>query len=195
MDEETLLVEKAVILVSIVAALPLFFLDGPILGLKRYAWLVAFSTGLFRHVIFLREEGGMAAADDETGIMLDKVTMAAASMAVIPHYVKLMEDNLWLGGSALPPLLVAGYLGTQTEQGSKEYWKLRAFMFVATFFVPYLNHLPSGKVDQEIVDGQTETKEDEGAATADSTETKNETTTTGKSKAASQSKRTNKKKR
>jgi hypothetical protein len=182
--QEPLLPEKAAILVSIMAALPLFFLDGRILGIKRYAWLVAFSAGFTRMVFSDNEH-----IDEETAIWLDKITMASASMAVIPHYVKLMEENLWLGGAALPPLLLAGFLGNSTEQGSAEYWKLRAFMFMATFFIPYLNHLPSGSREELPEEKPTENA-DEGD---EDKQKKKPTTTTTTSNA--QSRRSNKKKR
>jgi hypothetical protein len=128
------LIEKTVIVVSLLAAFPLFFLDKEVLGLRRFAWLVAFCTGLTVQ-LFLDPT-------DELVDTLDKITMACISVTIVPHLVQFIQDNPWLGMSTMPPFFIVIYLSVQTTVNSEEYWRLRAFLHMAIFILPYLNHLP-----------------------------------------------------
>jgi hypothetical protein len=150
------MVEKVIIFASTLAALPLFFLDKEVLGFRRFAWLGAFCTNIYVQ-FFTDPTVGIS------GQQFDRFTMAFLSLTIVPHFVQLVKDNMLLGFAIVPPLFVVLYLSTQTSLDSPDYWKLRAFLH-AVFFLPYLNHLPTGEEQQqteETASGEEETEEKE----------------------------------
>lgn len=145
-------VEKTVIFVSLLAAFPLFFLDKAMLGYRRFAWLVAMCTGLASH-IFLDPT-------DPTSELLDKVTMAAISVTSVPHLLQLIKDSPWFGFATIPPIFVVVHLSISTTVNSEAYWRLRAFLHMAVFILPYLNHLPEEPKKEGDGEEMTEAEKD-----------------------------------
>jgi hypothetical protein len=127
--------EKLIIATSLLAAFPLFFLDKELFGHRRFAWLVAMCTGLV--TLFIVDPV------DELADMLDKVTMAALCVTSVPHFLQLIKDSPWFGYSTIPPIFLVIHMSVETAVNSETYWRLRAFLHMAVFIIPYLNHLPS----------------------------------------------------
>lgn len=158
------ILEKIVVFVSLLAGFPLFFLDKEILGFRRFAWLIAMSVGLV----------GSFVVDplDDLKATLDKILFAAVSITSVPHLTLLVKDSPLMGFATVPPLFVVIHLSVDTSIQSENYWKLQAFLHMAVFIIPYLNHLPAppkpaeAEATDENVDTTTpDVKEDEAAAT------------------------------
>lgn len=128
-------IEKFVVAASLLAALPLFYLDKHLHGPRRFSWLVAMCSGLAT-LLFLSPTTDLA-------VLLDKITTAAISVSSVPHFVRLIKDSPWFGFSTIPPIIVVIYLSLSTPVDSEAYWRLRAFLHMAVFIIPYLNHLPT----------------------------------------------------
>jgi len=160
------LLEKAVIGVSLASGIPLFFLDKDLFAARRFGWLLASACG-FVSLIF---GGSMLSDDPELSTLLDKVTVAAICVSAIPHFNKLISESLWLGVAIMPPIFLVTYLSTSTPVGGEAYWRLRGFLHMTIFIVPYLNHLPSEKpAEQEVV---VETEKDKSKITKDDVDSK-----------------------
>jgi hypothetical protein len=127
------LAEKSFICLALLATFPLFFFDKEILGLRRFAWLITFCTGLCVTLILNPHE--------ELAQALDKVTMAAVSITIVPHFMALVKENVLLGIGFMAPFYMVVHMSLETRIGTIDYWKLRAFMHLA-LFLPYFNHLP-----------------------------------------------------
>ena len=156
------LLEKAVIGVSLASGFPLFFLDKDLFAARRFGWLLASTCG-FVSLIF----GDSILKDDpELSTLLDKVTVAAICVSAIPHFNKLISDSLWTGLATMAPLFVVIYLSTSTPVGSEAYWRLRGFLHLTIFIVPYLNHLQNDIPAEEKVAVEAD-KEKLGVATDD----------------------------
>lgn len=136
MTANSAFVEKSVITFSLFAAFPLVFLDKDALGFRRFAWLGAAFCGLVVQFFFdpLQEELAQS---------LDRATMALVSVSVVPHFMKFYKGNFWLGLAMVPPFFLVVHLATQGQLDEQEYWRLRAFLHMAVFILPYFNHLPS----------------------------------------------------
>lgn len=147
-------IEKLVIAFSLLAAFPLFFLDKELFGHRRFAWLVAMCTGSVPPLV-------LDPADELTDL-LDKVTMAALCVAFVPHFLKLTKDSPWLGFSTVPPIFLVVHLSVSTPVNSQAYWRLRAFLHMTVFILPYLNHLPS---EPAVAEKREEDKEEETTKT------------------------------
>ncbi len=128
-------VEKSIIAASLLAAFPLFLLDKNLHGSRRFAWLVAMISGSVT-LLFLNPMDNLIA-------LLDKVTMAAISISSVPHFLRLIKDSPWFGLSTIPPIFVVIHMSLNTQVDSEAYWRLRAFLHMAVFIIPYLNHLPA----------------------------------------------------
>lgn len=176
-------IEKCVILVSLLLAFPLFFLDKTLFGPRRFAWLIAMCTGLTT-LMFLDPT-------DPTAQFLDKVTMAAVSVVSVPHFMQLIKESPWFGYATIPPIFLVVHLSvTTTVNDSESFWKLRAYLHMAVFILPYLNHLPAGEP----------AKQEETEETSNGVETKDEsapkaTTTTSTAKSGKTAKHKNNKKK
>jgi hypothetical protein len=179
----TALLEKSVVFLALLAAFPLFFLDKQTLGFRRFSWLGAFCTGL-TNLIFLDP------TEDAHGF-LDKMTMAFVSVVIVPHLIQISNDSFFMGIATIPPFFVVIHLSVQTMVDSKEYWKLRAFMHMAVFILPYLNHLPSTPGGED----ETEATIVEGEEGAPAESSKEETATDTKTTDSGKKAKTNKKKR
>jgi hypothetical protein len=145
--------EKSIICLALVCSFPLFFLDKEFLGFRRFAWLVAFCTGLCVTLILDPNE--------ELAQVLDKVTMAAVSITLVPHLSQLVKDNFWLGIGVVPPFFLVVHLSLETRVDSIDFWKLRCFLHMA-LFLPYLNHLnkdpPPTEDNTEPLENETDQK-------------------------------------
>jgi hypothetical protein len=176
------LMEKLVIATSLLLAFPLFFLDNELFGHRRFAWLVAMWTGLA--TLFFLEPG------DEMADLLDKFTMAALSVTAVPHFMRLIKDSPLLGFSTILPIFVIIHLSVETPVGSEAYWRFRAFLHLAVFINPYLNHLPSPPPEEKEATGE----ELEKDATTEGKVEAVTTTATKSSKSNKTAKHKNKKK-
>lgn len=163
--------EKLVIFASLLAALPLFFLDQEVLGLRRFAWLVAMICGLAVNLAL--------GPNDEMGQVLDKVTIAAVCVTWVPHFMLLIKDSYWFGVATVPPLFVVVHLSTATPVESEDFWRIRAFLHIAMFILPYLNHLPSPSDNK---DDSTEKEETGSEVKTEETSTEKAPQSKGKSK-------------
>ncbi|KAG7374310.1 hypothetical protein IV203_013405 [Nitzschia inconspicua] len=140
-------VEKTVIGVALLAGLPLgLVLDAEFLGFRRFVWIGASFLGLW-NLLFLDPKS-------ETASSVDKVCLSLLSVALVPHFVQLVKDQTWMGLGVLPPFFMIIHASLHTPLGSEEFWRLRAFLHIFAFILPYLNHLPSAppppKTDDEI---------------------------------------------
>jgi len=157
------ILEKAVIALSLLMGYPLFFLDKDLFAARRYGWLLASTCGLASLFMF----GGMTTEeetkdDPQLSMLLDKATVAAICVSAIPHFNKLIQDSIMLGLSTIPPMFVVIHMSTKTIVGSEAYWRLRCFLHLTIFIIPYLNHLPS-EVKKDVAkeeESPTETKKD-----------------------------------
>lgn len=133
-------VEKSVILFSLLAGFPLFYLDTEILGLRRFAWVAASAIGIYH--LLLVDDG----TETELAGMLDRLVLGFVSVAVVPHVVKLVRDHSWMGLGIVPPFLMVTVqsMHTPVDTSRENYWALRSFLHLFVFLLPYLNHLPSG---------------------------------------------------
>jgi hypothetical protein len=133
-------VEKMVIFFVLVSGLPLFYLDKEILGSRRYGWLAASTIGLYH--LLLVDDG----AETELAGLLDKGLLANLSVTVVPHLIKLVRDQSWMGLGIVPPFFMVTFqsMHTPVDPSRKDYWALRSFLHLFVFLLPYLNHLPSG---------------------------------------------------
>lgn len=180
------LIEKSVIGASLLAGFPLFLLDKDLFPSRRFGWLVASCAGL-ASLLFV---GATNETDDpELSILLDKVTVAAICVTAIPHFIQLIKDSLWVGIAVVPPIFLVIHLSTTTPVGSEAYWRLRCFLHMAIFFIPYLNHLPgdeaTAKSEEEIqivTTEETTTPPDKDEADASKVEIKGRAKTNKKKK-------------
>jgi hypothetical protein len=130
-------VEQTVIGVALLAGLPLgLFLDTEFLGLRRFVWVGASFLGLW-NLMFLDP------VTDETAGKFDKMCLSLLSVALVPHFVQLVKEQKWMGLGVLPPFFMIIHASLHTPIGTEEYWRLRAFLHIFAFMLPYLNHLPS----------------------------------------------------
>lgn len=134
------LVEKSVILVSLLAGFSLVYLDRQILGFRRFVWAGASFVGLYH--LFLVDDG----AEPELAGQLDKASIAMLSVTTVPHLAKLIQDQSWVGLGVVPPFLMVTFqtMITPVDPSRQDYWALRCFLHLFIFVLPYLNHLPSG---------------------------------------------------
>lgn len=180
------LTEKLIIVCALLAGIPLTHLDQVILGFRRFVWLGVSAIGLI-NVVFLDPTSDMAGRADAT-------SMALLSVALVPHFVQLVKDQTWLGIGVLPPFFMVTFQSTQTrvDPAAAEYWKLRAFLHLFAFTLPYLNHLPSppsSEIDETAEEGGGEAEMTDGKKPND------EPTKPPATKKASTRTKTNKKKR
>jgi hypothetical protein len=146
----TFYLEKGVIYASLVAALPLSFIDKKVIGWRRFAWLSAVATdGYFQ--LFL-VGGNNTEEEERLALQLQRFTLASVILLLVPHLIHLLEEmGYFLGMMSMPPVVVAFFMYADTPVDSPQYWKLQAFLHVAVVFIPYLNHVPSGTSPEDDI--------------------------------------------
>lgn len=184
-SDDTSWVEQTVIGVALLAGLPLgLFLDTELLGFRRFVWIGASCLGLYNLLL-------LDPASDTAG-HVDKMCLSLLAVALVPHFVQLVRDQTWMGLGVLPPFFAIVHASLHTPVGSRDYWRLRAFLHMFAFIMPYLNHLPSS-APPATTDEEEDATKSEGVATTVGADT-NHKSTNGSGKKFTKS-RTNKKKR
>lgn len=186
-DDTSSWVEQAVIGVALLAGLPLgFFLDTELLGFRRFVWIGASFLGLYNLLLL--------DTTSETADHVDKMCLSLLSVALVPHFVKLVRDQTWMGLGVLPPFFAIVHASLHTPVGSRDYWRLRAFLHMFVFIMPYLNHLPSSTPTAAPKNAEEDAKKSNGVATTVENDNTNQKPANGSAKKSTKS-RTNKKKR
>uniref|UniRef100_A0A7R9WQ08 Uncharacterized protein n=1 Tax=Craspedostauros australis TaxID=1486917 RepID=A0A7R9WQ08_9STRA len=186
------ILERAIIVASTCAAIPLFSIDRKELGIRSFAWLAAFGCSMFNH-IYLNEP---TKDNVEVWRNVDRLLLSMVCIPVTPHIMKMARSNQLLGYATVPPLVVVAYLSQVTPYDSELYWQIRSFLFMSIFMLPYMNHISSPPEEEEEEEPEPEVPDNPaekgpGAPQAEAaTNTSNST-----SRPSSKKMRANKKKR